>query len=239
MTIREIVLDTETTGLDPKTGDRVVEIGCVELENHVPTGRTHHVYINPERSMPEGAFKVHGLSEDFLSRHPVFADIAAAFVEFVDGAKLVIHNASFDIGFLNMELSRLDYPPIPPHTVVDTLELARRKHPGTQNSLDALCSRYGVEAGHRTLHGALLDAKLLADVYLELIGGRQSSLSLASAGSDEVKSSVINARGQRPEKLAARLTDEEIAQHRAFVETLGDAPVWADYDDCYKQSESG
>ena len=176
--MREIVLDTETTGFEPSEGHRIVEIGAVELFNHLPTGRTYHVYINPERSMPVEAFNVHGLSEDFLSDKPVFATIAQEFAEFIAGAKLVIHNAAFDVGFINMEFRRLGLPPIEQPLVVDTLSMARRKHPGASNSLDALCSRYGIDNSRRTKHGALLDSEILAEVYIELIGGKQTSLGL-------------------------------------------------------------
>lgn len=171
--MREIVLDTETTGLDPDAGDRIVEIGCLELINHVPTGRTLHHYINPERDMPLAAFEVHGLSTEFLSGYPVFAALADEIVEFLGDAVLVIHNASFDMKFINSELRRLSRPEIPMAQALDTVQLARRKYPGAQVSLDALCRRFEIDNGHRTLHGALLDADLLAAVYLELIGGRQ------------------------------------------------------------------
>ncbi|MEL6423242.1 MAG: DNA polymerase III subunit epsilon, partial [Pseudomonadota bacterium] len=179
--MREIVFDTETTGLDPKTGDRVVEIGCVELRDHFPTGNTYHQYINPERDMPDDAFRIHGLSTAFLSDKPVFADIAAAFLEFIDDAILIAHNANFDINFLNHELGNLDLPVLGQDRVVDTLALARRKHPGGSNSLDALCRRYGIDNSSRTLHGALLDSEILAEVYLEMIGGHQAALNLAAS----------------------------------------------------------
>lgn len=175
--IREIILDTETTGLDPATGDRVVEIGAVELLNHLPTGRTFHVYINPERDMPKEAEAVHGLFA-FLSDKPIFAAIAQDFLDFIGDAALVIHNASFDMAFLNAELGFLRLGPIPPERVIDTLHIARQKHPGSANSLDALCRRYGIDNSKRTRHGALLDSELLAEIYLELIGGRQTALVL-------------------------------------------------------------
>ncbi|MFJ5488482.1 DNA polymerase III subunit epsilon, partial [Hansschlegelia beijingensis] len=177
--MREIVLDTETTGLDPLTGDRVVEIGCVELLNRIPTGATFHVYLNPERDMPEEAFRVHGLSAEFLSDKPRFADVADDFLAFVAEGALVIHNASFDMAFLDAELKRLGRAPIGRERVVDTLMLARRKNPGGANSLDALCQRYGIDNSRRTKHGALLDSEILAEVYLELLGGRQASLGLS------------------------------------------------------------
>ena len=177
--MREIVLDTETTGFNPHEGDRIVEIGGVELFNHMPTGRHYHQYINPQRDMPEDAFRVHGLSEEFLRDKPVFADIAGAFVDFVGDAKLVIHNAKFDMTFLNAELSWVQRPKLPDDQAIDTLEIARRKYPGAQNSLDALCRRFGIDNSARTLHGALLDSEILAEVYLELLGGRQPDFALS------------------------------------------------------------
>ena len=180
--MREIVLDTETTGLDPATGDRVVEIGCVELINHVPSWRTLHHYFNPERDMPQGAFEVHGLSIEFLSNYPVFGALADDILDFLGDAVLVIHNAAFDMRFINAELRRLGRPELPMSRALDTVQLARRKYPGAQVSLDALCRRFEIDNGHRTLHGALLDADLLAAVYLELIGGRQPDLALAALG---------------------------------------------------------
>ncbi len=178
MAIREIVFDTETTGLSPNGGDRIVEIGCVEMFNHIPTGQSFHVYINPERDMPEGAFAVHGLSSEFLSDKPVFSAVADDFLAFIGDAKLVAHNASFDIGFVNAEIRRLGHPPIDENRVVDTLLISRRKHPFASNSLDALCQRYGIDNSRRTKHGALLDAEILAEVYMELLGGRQADLGL-------------------------------------------------------------
>lgn len=230
--MREIVLDTETTGLDPKTGDRVVEIGGVELVNHIATGRTFHVYINPERSMPKAAFDVHGLSEEFLRDKPVFAAVARDFAEFVEGATLVIHNAAFDVGFLNAEFARLSMPAIPPERVIDTLALAKRRHPAGPNSLDALCSRYGIDNSRRTKHGALLDSELLAEVYIELIGGRQAALGLATEVTRAAATrTVAVAAGPRtrPVPLAPRLTPAELAAHEAFVAKLGDAAVWKKY----------
>lgn len=178
--MREIVLDTETTGLDPKTGHKIVEIGCVELENHLPTGQTFHRYINPERDMPDGAFQVHGLSEEFLADYPVFAAEADAFLEFIGDAPLVIHNAEFDMRFLNWELQILGYPLLPMNRAIDTVAMARKKFPGSPASLDALCRRFEIDNSAREKHGALLDAELLAEVYLELIGGREPGLALAS-----------------------------------------------------------
>lgn len=227
--MREIVLDTETTGVEALKGDRVVEIGCVELVNHCPTGRNFHVYINPERAMSEGAFRVHGLSDVFLADKPVFAAIAASFAEFIGDARLVIHNAAFDIGFLNMEFGRLGLPVIQSLRVVDTLAMARRKHPGASNSLDALCQRYGIDNSRRTRHGALLDAEILAEVYIELIGGKQTTLGLGTAviGSAAALAAAIE-RPVRPRPLAPRLSQEERAAHEAFVMKLK-APLWRGY----------
>jgi DNA polymerase-3 subunit epsilon len=228
--MREIVLDTETTGVEPLKGDRIVEIGCVELVNHCPTGRTYHVYINPERDMPDGAFRVHGLSEAFLSDKPVFAAIAGEFAAFIADARLVIHNAAFDVGFINMEFGRLGLPPIVPALVVDTLAMARRKHPGASNSLDALCSRYGIDNSRRTKHGALLDSEILAEVYIELIGGKQTSLGFGSAAAGKVGIGVA-AMIERPVRLrplAPRLTPEERTAHEAFVMKLK-GPLWRGY----------
>ncbi len=224
--MREIVMDTETTGFDPDGGDRIVEIGCVELFNHVPTGKTYHQYINPERDMPESAFQVHGLSIDFLKDYPVFAHIAQDFLDFVGDAKLVAHNASFDMKFLNAELKWASKPQLPPSQSVDTLEIARRKFPGAQNSLDALCRRFGITT-ERELHGALLDSEILAEVYLELIGGRQPGLvlSLVSGGADADGGGDWTPP-KRPTPLAERITDAERAAHKEFVEKLGDAALW-------------
>jgi DNA polymerase-3 subunit epsilon len=220
--MREVVLDTETTGLDPLNGHRIVEIGCVELLNHVATGRTYHQYINPERDMPVEAFNVHGLSEEFLRDHPVFTDIADAFVEFVGTAPLIIHNASFDMGFINAELARLKRPSIPLDQAVDTVAMARKRFPGAGASLDALCKRFQIDNTHRELHGALLDARLLAEVYLELIGGRQPDLELAA---EAQAAGVTIERVARPPRAHAPLAEEEAA-HRAFLEKLSD-PVWS------------
>lgn len=227
--MREIVLDTETTGFDPKTGDRMVEIGAVELFNHMPTGRTYHQYINPQRDMPEGAFAVHGLSEEFLKDYPVFADIADAFLEFIGDAKLVIHNASFDVPFLNAELGWCKRRQITMDQSIDTLLIARKKFPGAGNSLDALCRRFGIDNSHRTLHGALLDSEILAEVYLELIGGRQPDLVLGGGGaqtSDTTKNEDWRPR-PRPEALPSRITEDERAAHQAFVEKLGASALWS------------
>lgn len=229
--MREIVLDTETTGVEANNGDRVVEIGCVELLNHCPTGRSYHVYINPERNMPDEAFRVHGLSETFLSDKPVFAAVAQEFVEFIDGARLVIHNAAFDVGFLNMEFQRIGLGPIEQHRVVDTLSMARRKHPGASNSLDALCARYGIDNSRRTKHGALLDSEILAEVYIELIGGKQTTLGLGvatAAGGPGLAAAAVE-RPQRLRPLASRLDEETLASHRSFIGTLAKAELWRGY----------
>jgi len=227
--MREIVFDTETTGLDPLQGDRVVEIGCVELVNRFPTGRSFHVYINPERDMPEAAFRVHGLSSEFLKDKPVFADIADDFLTFIGDATLVAHNATFDLAFLNAELERLEMPLIARERLLDTLLLARRKHPNGPNKLDDLCLRYGIDNSRRTKHGALLDAEILADVYLEMIGARQAQLGL---GQELIPGSVGGPRvvvAVRTTTLQPRLTDAERAAHRAFVATLGANAIWRDY----------
>lgn len=226
--MREIVMDTETTGLDPSSGDRVVEIGCVELYNHVPTGRTYHQYINPERSMPEEAYKIHGLSDEFLRDKPVFAKIADGFLNFVGTAKLVIHNAAFDMKFLNAELGWLRKRLLPWDQAIDTLAMARQKFPGSPSSLDALCRRFGIDNSSRTLHGALLDSEILAEVYLELIGGKQPGLTLAQTASERVVSDGSEWRPSRRQKpLPSRLTEKEKAAHAAFVEKLGDNALWA------------
>jgi DNA polymerase III subunit epsilon len=227
--MREIVLDTETTGLDPLRGDRLVEIGCVEIFNRMPTGQTYHVYINPERDMPAEAFAVHGLSTEFLASKPLFTEVVDGFLEFIADTPLVIHNASFDISFINAELDRIKRPVIAKDRLVDTLLLARRKHPGVSNRLDDLCSRYSIDNSRRTKHGALLDAELLAEVYVDLIGARQSQLILAS----EVTISQVGhgdmPRRQREIPLVPRVTDAEREAHRAFIATLGDKPIWNDY----------
>ncbi len=229
---REIVLDTETTGLSPATGDRLVEIGCVELLNHIPSGRHYHVYINPERSMPEEAFRVHGLSEDFLRDKPLFKAVAEDFLAFIGDAQLIIHNASFDMGFLNAELERIGRRPLT-NPVLDTVMLAREKHPGARVSLDAMCKHYGIDNSRRTLHGALLDSEILAEVYLELIGGKQVSLALIAenriSGADAIAAGVV-AR-PRPNPLPPRISPQELAAHKAFVEKLGDEAIWAQYAD--------
>jgi len=230
--MRELVLDTETTGFDPGTGDRIVEIGAVELLNHMPTGNTYHQYINPQRDMPQDAFEVHGLSEEFLRDKPVFSDIAQAFLDFVGDAKLVIHNASFDMKFLNAELKWVGKPLLPMDQTIDTLAMARRKFPGAQASLDALCRRFNIDNSARTLHGALLDSEILAEVYLELIGGRQPDFGLNSGGSNVTSVSRGEAQWRpmpRPQPLKPRLTKEETAAHDAFVKAMGDGALWNKY----------
>lgn len=228
--MREIVMDTETTGLDPHRGDRLVEIACVELSNFIPTGRVWHQYINPQREVPVEAYRVHGLSTQFLADKPLFADLAESFLDFVDGGKMIFHNASFDMGFINVELNRISKAPIPPERVLDTLALARRKHPAGPNSLDALCKRYNIDNSARTKHGALLDAELLADVYLQLIGGQQPNLDLSSRragiGRGAAAANVILVR---PQPLPVNLAEAEHAAHIAFVEELGSEAVWRLY----------
>ncbi|PLX35529.1 MAG: DNA polymerase III subunit epsilon [Hyphomicrobiales bacterium] len=230
--MREIVLDTETTGFNPDKGDRVVEIGCIELDNMLPTGEVYHVYINPERPMPEAAFRVHGLSDEFLRDKPVFADIAADFMAFVGESQLIIHNASFDMRFLNFELTKCGGQPLPDERAIDTLEMARKKHPFGPNSLDALCRRYGIDNSNRDYHGALLDSELLAQVYLELRGGRQPGLVLDSApkpGSSEVSRNHEPTLKARPRPLSPRLSPAEAVAHRAMIDELGEKAVWNRY----------
>ncbi|HSP26029.1 MAG TPA: DNA polymerase III subunit epsilon [Saliniramus sp.] len=229
--LREIVLDTETTGTDHAAGDRVIEIGCVELINHIPTGESYHVYINPQRGVSAGALAVHGLSDAFLADKPVFAAIADAFVSFIGDARLVIHNAPFDVGFLNAEFARTGHPPLQNERVLDTLNMARRKHPGSPASLDALCSRYGIDNTRRTKHGALLDAEILAEVYIELLGGKQTDLGLAVTNARSiVLESGVGAPALRERKPApSRLSDAERAAHAAFLAGFKGEPVWRDY----------
>lgn len=226
--MREIVLDTETTGLDPSSGHRIVEIGCVELFNHFPTGQTWHRYINPQRPMPPEAFKVHGLSDAFLADKPIFSELADEFLDYVGDALLIIHNASFDIKFLNAELKGAGRPSIEWGNVLDTLALARRKHPGAQNNLDALCRRFKIDNTSRKLHGALLDSQLLAEVYLELIGGHQADLQLSTSVNGQGATGAAKSAGasQRPEALAPRLSQEEIAAHEEFIRSFGGERAW-------------
>ncbi len=229
--MREIVFDTETTGLDPLQGDRLVEIGCIELVNRFPTGKVFHRYLNPERDMPEAAFRVHGLSVDFLKDKPRFVEVVEELVLFLgDDARLVAHNAIFDLGFLNAELERVGKAAVSRDRLIDTLMLARRKHPGGSNRLDDLCARYRVDNSRRTKHGALLDAELLAEVYVELIGARQAMLGLAEAASDmaDARGAMAVARS-RPQPLAPRVSDADRIAHRAFLATLGTTPIWQEY----------
>jgi DNA polymerase-3 subunit epsilon len=225
--MREIVFDTETTGLDPKTGDRMVEIGCIEMINRVSTGRTFHSYFNPDRDMPAGAEAVHGLSITFLSDKPRFHERAADFLEFIEDSPLVAHNAGFDFGFLNNELDMCGLEPVCRSRMVDTVAMARIRHPGAKNSLDALCTRYGIDRSHRTFHGALLDAELLAQVYVELTGGRQIGLELAADANDPLMGEVARVtiertfRAPRPHGPS----EAELAAHAAFIDTLKE-PLW-------------
>ena len=222
--MREVVLDTETTGLTPKTGHRIVEIGCVELVNLVPTGNVYHVYINPQRDMPEEAFNVHGLSESFLRDKPLFEEIAEDFLEFVDGAQLVIHNAEFDMGFLNAELKLLNRAELA-NIAVDTVRMARKKFPGAHANLDALCRRFGIDNSAREKHGALLDAELLAEVYLELTGGRHPGLLLS--GEEEAAKSEEAQVAKKVERSARAhaASPSELAAHAEFLEKIDD-PIW-------------
>lgn len=233
--MREIIFDTETTGLDNKL-DRVIEIGGVELENHFPTGRFLHIYINPgDRKVHPDALAVHGITDEFLQDKRPFAEIAGEIVEFFGDARWVAHNANFDMGFINAEFGRIGLPPIASDLVTDTLALARRKHPMGPNSLDALCRRYGIDNSRRTHHGALLDSELLAEVYIEMIGGRQAALGLGAAEAGRktlvaVEDDVVLPLGTRPHPLAPRLSEEDRAAHAAMVEKMGAKAIWAKYD---------
>ena len=221
--MREIVLDTETTGLDPGSGHRIVEIGCVELVNHMATGKHFHKYLNPERDMPEQASAIHGLTEEFLSDKPLFSGIAEEFLAFIDDSALVIHNAEFDLGFINAELKNIEQPPIASDRAIDTVSMARRKFPGAQANLDALCRRFKIDNSDRSLHGALKDARLLAEVYLELIGGRQQNLGLAAEKRMPVETAEKSRRPPRPHAP----TDDELRAHAQFIEKL-ESPIWKD-----------
>jgi DNA polymerase III subunit epsilon len=225
--MREIVLDTETTGLDPASGDRIVEIGCVELIDHFPTGANYHVYINPERDMPADAERIHGLSAEFLSDKPVFAAITAEFLDFIGDAPLVIHNAGFDMKFLNAELARIGHAILEDARAIDTLAMARIKFPGARVSLDELCKRFDIDNTERTKHGALLDADLLAQVYLELLGGRQKRFILAPGDGHAAVTEESRPVRVRPEPLPSLLTPEERDAHAAFVaKELGETAIW-------------
>lgn len=241
--MREIVLDTETTGFDPETGDRIVEIGAIELSRHIPTGQTFHVYINPERMMPDDAFGVHGIGPDLLKEarpakpgevtlrdKPVFKEVGQQFLDFVGDARLVIHNAAFDMKFLNAELKWAGLPTLPNDQATDTLAIARRRFPGSPASLDALCRRFMIDNSARTLHGALLDSEILAEVYLELIGGRQPDFALSQVARPSNTPATQKAwrPGPRPHTLKPRLSDEERAAHQTFVSNaLGETPIWS------------
>ena len=228
--MREIVLDTETTGLDPQDGHRIVEIGAVELYNHVPTGNMYHQYINPLISMPDQAFAIHGLSDEFLSDKPKFSEIAKEFLGFIGSAKLVIHNAAFDIKFINAELKRIEEEEITFDRATDTLAIARKKFPGSPVSLDSLCRRFKIDNSARIVHGALLDSQILAEVYLELVGGKQPDFALNIANvSNENNNSIFNEKRMqvRKEKLKSRLTTEEKASHEIFIKKLGNNSMWS------------
>ncbi|QUJ76175.1 DNA polymerase III subunit epsilon [Sulfitobacter albidus] len=226
--MREIVLDTETTGFDPNTGDRIVEIGAVELMGHVPTGRTFHEYINPEREMPQEAFEVHGLGDEFLRDKPKFAAVGRSFLDFIGDAKLVIHNAAFDIKFLNAELKWMGLRQIPWEQAIDTLAIARKKFPGSPSSLDALCRRFGIDNSSRTLHGALLDSEILAEVYLELIGGKQPDFGLSHQPTQKPGEAPADWTARpRPTPLPPRITPQEKAAHAEFVSKLGGDALWS------------
>lgn len=236
--MREIVLDTETTGLDPYADHRLVEIGCIELINHMPTGQQYHQYINPQRPMPKEAFDVHGLGDDFLKDQPVFAEIVDDFLKFIgDDSLLVIHNAAFDMKFLNAELEWLSKPKIDMNRAIDTVQMARKKFPGSPVSLDALCRRFKIDNSNRTLHGALLDSDLLALVYLELLGGRQHGLLLDSNAKDKAKETANTPRtvvGPKENRLEPRLhivSDEELAAHRAYIETKLSGAFWLKHEE--------
>src|SRR4051794_29394193 len=227
--MREIVFDTETTGLDPYQGDRLVEIGCIELVNGFPTGEVFHRYLNPERDMPEGAFQVHGLSGEFLKDKPRFSEVCEELLEFIGDAPLVAHNAMFDLGFLNSELERCKKMLLQRDRLVDTLMLARRRYPAGPNRLDDLCARFSIDASRRTKHGALLDAELLAEVYVELTGKRQARLSLVEEPIAVTQAGVITVVRVRPSPLLPRISEAEREAHLAFVATLGEKAVWNEY----------
>lgn len=227
--MREIVLDTETTGLDPFSGDRLVEIGCVELINSLPSGETFHAYLNPNRDMPDEAFRIHGLSAEFLADKPIFSAVVEEFLEFLGTAKLVIHNAEFDMKFLNHELKLIDREPLDRERVIDTLTMARRKHPGSPNSLDALCSRYKIDNSRRTKHGALLDSEILAEVYLELTGGRQTALSLKQDDNEKIVLEAIEVDKIRSKPLRCLLNSSDLDAHRGLRDKIGGQVVWQQF----------
>jgi DNA polymerase-3 subunit epsilon len=231
--LREIVLDTETTGLDPINGDRVIEVGCIEIVNRIPTGREYHKYLNPDRGIHPEAVAVHGLTADFLKDKPRFKDVVDSFLEFLGEAPLIMHNANFDVGFINAELGRVARPPLRTDRVVDTLALARRKYPAGPNSLDALCKRFGIDNSNRTKHGALVDSHLLAGVYVELLGERQATLGLSGQGANGAAAGEFRAgtAKPRPQPLPARLSAEQQGAHVEFVKTLGPNALWLQYSD--------
>jgi DNA polymerase-3 subunit epsilon len=234
--MREIIFDTETTGLDNRA-DRVIEIGGIELFNHFPTGKTIHLYINPgDRKVHPDALAVHGITDEFLKDKPSFGDVVDEILVFFGEAKWIAHNATFDMGFVNAEFARLGRPPILPDTVIDTLAMARRKHPMGPNSLDALCRRYGIDNSHRTQHGALLDSELLAEVYIEMIGGRQTALGLGNINGSSARSRQVDDAEEviadimvRPTPLPGRLTETEEAAHAALIAKLGEKGIWSKY----------
>ena len=225
--MREIVLDTETTGFEPSEGHRLVEIGCVEIVDRYPTGNIYHTYVNPERDMPAGAFNVHGLSAEFLKDKPLFASVANDFIEFLGDANIVIHNAAFDTKFLNFELNRIGKKPLSSSRIIDTLMLARRKHPNMSNSLDALCDRYSIDRSKRVKHGALLDSEILAEVYSELLGGKQSKFDLNASRLSKVDRLAPAVKRKTP--LKPLLTDNERVKHAEFIATLGENAIWNKY----------
>ena len=225
--MREIVLDTETTGLDPADGHRIIEIGCVELYDHVPTGRTYQCYLNPERDIPPESQRVHGITDEFVADKPLFAHVVDELLEFLGDAPLVIHNAGFDLKFLNAEFLKVTRPAIPFARAIDTIDIAKAKIPGARYSLDELCRRFSIDLTSRSKHGALLDASLLAQVYLELIGGRQTKLMLSPSDVEAVvKEAIQQAARTRPNPLAPRITDAELEAHAKFVIELGADAVW-------------
>jgi len=227
--MREVVLDTETTGLNPKSGDKVVEIACIELINHIPTGKCYQTYINPMRDMPEGAFKVHGLTEQFLSDKPTFGSVVEGFLSFIEDSILLIHNAKFDINFLNYELTLIGLDKLKFNRVTDTLQLAREKHPGSPNNLDALCRRYSIDNNKRDYHDARLDCELLAEVYMELIGGRQHGLLLDKEIEEKIqKTNVI--KNTRAKKLTERLGSMDIKAHKSYIKSMHHKPLWDNFD---------
>jgi DNA polymerase-3 subunit epsilon len=229
--MREIVLDTETTGLDPKSGHRLIEVGCIEILNRIPTGREFHRFINPERDVPAEAVAIHGITAEKLAGKPLFRDVARDLLAFIGSDTLVIHNAQFDVAFLNYEFGLLGEKPLSFDRVVDTLAIARRRHPAGPNTLDALCKRYGIDNSQRTKHGALVDSLLLAEVYVELLGERQAAFGLQNLGGNAVgaqrRGGMRGSAQSRPELLPPRLTQAEIESHRAFIEKLGAKAIWS------------